>query len=188
MKKNFTKIMAAGCLAFIGTGAFAQSNQLSIGADFGFPLGDYGDFASFMVGPTAGFELPISDNVGITLQASYLIVTLNSEIKDAFENASTIPAQAGVKFYFSEGQSGLYGHGQLGIHASSTKIADEVPIVGGESSSTTNFSWAIGGGYQLPKLDIGVRYNSISPDSDLEGASSSTYIGLRAAFLLNLGG
>jgi hypothetical protein len=37
----------------------------------------------------------------------------------------------------------------------------------------------------LEKVDIGVRYNSISPDSDVEGAESSNYIGLRLAYLLS---
>jgi len=191
MKNTFTKFIAAGCLAFLGTGAFAQSNQLSLGVDMGFPLGDFADIASFMVGPAAGFELPISDNLGITLQASYLIITPNSDIKDLIASMSAIPVQVGAKFYFTEGQSGLYGQAQLGIHAMSVK-SEDFEILGttveGETTTSTNFSWGVGGGFQLEKLDIGVRYNSISPDSDAEGASASTYVGLRAAFLLNLGG
>ena len=59
---------------------------------------------------------------------------------------------------------------------------------GGETTTSTNFSWAIGAGYQLEKLDIGLRYNSISPDSDIEGAKANSYIGLRIGYLINLGG
>jgi hypothetical protein len=39
----------------------------------------------------------------------------------------------------------------------------------------------------MEKLDIGLRYNSISPDSDVDGAKALSYIGLRVAYLLNLG-
>jgi len=191
MKNTFTKLFVAGCLTIIGTGTFAQSNQLSFGVDLGLPLGDFGDFASFMVGPTVGFELPVSDNLGITAQVGYLIISPNSDVSDVIANISAIPAQAGLKFYISEAQSGPYVHAQLGVHAMSVK-SEDIEFLGttieGETTSSTNFSWGIGGGYQLSKLDLGIRYNSISPDSDLEGASASTYIGLRAAFLLNLGG
>lgn len=95
-----------------------------------------------------------------------------------------------MKYYFQDQQEGFYGHAQLGIHSVSTKTEDiDLGPLGtqeGVSSSTTNFSWAIGVGYQLEKLDLGLRYNSISPDSDIEGAKASSYIGLRVAYLISL--
>jgi len=191
MKSTITKLMGVCAIVIFSTGAFAQNNQISLGVDLGIPLGDFGDFASFMIGPTAGFELPVSDNIGITLQAGYLLITPNSDVKDLVKSMSAIPAQAGVKYYIGENQEGLYIHGQAGIHSMSLKTED-IEILGttisGSTTSSTNFSWGIGGGFQLPKLDLGIRYNSISPDSDADGASASTYIGFRAAFLLNLGG
>ncbi len=59
--------------------------------------------------------------------------------------------------------------------------------VAGTSDSNTNLSYALGVGYQLEKLDLGLRYNAITPDGDApDGAKSSSYIGLRIGYLLNL--
>lgn len=176
--KKITLLVAAAALA---GGAMAQSNQLSFGVDLGLPMGDFGDVSSLIVGPTVGFELPVGEKVGVTVQAGYDIVMLKEEFKDFFDSYSMIPAQAGLKYYFQGPQEGLYAHGQIGIHSSSVKVGDE-------SESNTNMSWAIGAGYMMEKLDIGLRYNSISPDSDAaDDAKASTYIGLRVAYLLNLG-
>lgn len=178
-------------LALAGTTAtMAQSNQLSFGVDLGMPMGDFGDMASFIVGPTVGFELPVGDMLGVTIQAGYDFVSLKSEAKDVFKSFTMIPAQVGLKYYFQEQQEGFYGHAQVGIHSMTVKTEDidlgPLGTIEGTSDSNTNLSWAIGVGYQLEKLDLGLRFNSISPDSDAEGAKASTYIGLRAAYLLNL--
>jgi len=182
--------MTIAAVAFAG-GLMAQSNQLSFGVDLGLPMGDFGDVASLMVGPSVGFELPIGDNLGVTAQVGYDIVMLKDDAKDFFDKYSIIPLQAGLKYYFTESQNGVYGHAQLGFHSVSVTTADidlgPFGKIEGVSDTQTNFSWAIGAGYQMEKLDIGVRYNSISPDSDVEGAEASNYIGLRVAYLLNLG-
>ncbi|MBX2981948.1 MAG: outer membrane beta-barrel protein [Flavobacteriales bacterium] len=192
--KKITLGLAA--FAFAG-GLMAQSNQISLGVDLAMPLGDFGDAYGLGVGPTAGFELPIGDNLGVTLQVSYDILMPKSEVKDFIKSASMLPAQLGLKYYFQDQQEGFYGHAQLGIHSVSTKSEEittpGVPALGipdrvtpSQTTSSTNFSWAIGVGYQLEKLDLGLRYNSISPDSDVDGAKASSYIGLRVAYLISL--
>ena len=185
--KKLTLSIAA--LALAG-GLSAQSNQLSFGIDLGLPLGDFGDVASLLVGPSVGFELPVGDNLGITAQVGYDLVMLKSDAKDFFDKYSMIPAQAGLKYYFTEQQNGAYGHAQVGIHSTTVKTADidlgPFGTIEGVSDSNTNLSWAIGAGYMMEKLDIGLRYNSISPDSDAEGATAATYIGLRIAYVLSL--
>lgn len=178
-------------LALAGTTAtMAQSNQLSFGVDLGLPMGDFGDVASLLVGPTVGFELPVGDMLGVTVQVGYDFVSLKSDAKDLFKSYTMIPAQVGLKYYFQEQQEGFYAHGQVGIHSTTVKTEDidlgPFGTIEGTSDSNTNFSWAIGVGYQLEKLDLGLRFNSISPDSDVEGAKAATYIGLRAAYLLSL--
>ncbi|MEZ4759448.1 MAG: outer membrane beta-barrel protein [Flavobacteriales bacterium] len=191
---NF-KLMLAG-LAVAGAATVnAQSPQVSLGVDLALPLGDFGEAYSLGVGPAAGFELPVGDNLGITAQLSYQFLTVKSDLSDFVKSSSMLPVQVGAKYYFMDQQEGFYGHVQLGIHSTSVTTEDqEFTILGttttieGETSSSTNFSWAIGAGYQLEKLDIGLRYNSISPDSDIEGAEASSYIGLRVAYLINVGG
>jgi outer membrane protein W len=113
---------------------------------------------------------------------------------------SMLPAQVGLKYFFQDQQEGFYGHGQLGIHSmsfTSEERTSTTTILGvtttttipSETTSNTNFSWGIGVGYQMEKLDIGLRFNSISPDSDSpDGTNASTYIGIRAAYLLPIGG
>jgi hypothetical protein len=167
----------------------AQSPQLSLGADLGLPIGDFGDVSSLVVGPAVGFELPVGDNIGITAQVAYHFVMLKDGAGDFFDRYNMIPAQVGLKYYFMDQQEGFYGHGQFGIHTVSIKTADidlgPLGTIEGVSDSNTNLSWAIGAGYQMEKLDIGLRFNSIMPDSDApDGATSSSYIGLRVAYLL----
>ena len=191
---NF-KLMLAG-LAVAGAATVnAQSPQVSLGVDLALPLGDFGEAYSLGVGPAAGFEFPVGDNIGLTAQLSYQFLTVDSELKDLVKSSSMLPAQVGVKYYFMDQQEGFYGHAQLGIHSNSVTTEDQeftflgqTTTIEGETTSSTNFSWAIGAGYQREKLDIGLRYNSISPDSDIEGAEASSYIGLRVAYLINVGG
>jgi outer membrane protein W len=179
-------VLSLATVALAG-GMMAQSNQLSFGADVALPMGDFGDFYTLGIGPAVGFELPLGDKLGLTAQVSYMFLTPSSDFSDIVKSSSMLPLQAGLKYYFQESQSGLYAHGQLGVHSTSTTI--DLGPLGESTESSSNFSWAIGAGYQLEKFDIGVRYNSISPDSDAgDEAESSTYIGLRVAYLLNLGG
>lgn len=192
------KILLTAAVAILSGGLMAQDNQLSFGVDLALPMGDFGDVYSLGVGPAVGFEVPVGDAMGVTVQVAYDILMVKSDFSDFVEGASMIPAQVGLKYYFMEQQEGFYGHAQLGIHAQSYKspevVVPGIPglipdlVIPEETYSSTNFSWAIGAGYQMEKLDIGIRYNSISPDSDVEGAEASSYIGLRIAYLLPLGG
>ncbi|MFT3886120.1 MAG: OmpW family outer membrane protein [Flavobacteriales bacterium] len=176
--------------ALVGTTAMmAQDNQLSLGADIALPLGDFGKAYSLGIGPTVGFEIPVGDNLGVTLQAGYDIMMVKSDQKDFIKSASMIPAQVGLKYYFQDQQEGFYAHGQLGIHNTSLKTKEQdlgLITIPSETSTSTNFSWALGVGYQLESLDLGLRYNSISPDSDAKGAKAASYIGLRIAYLIHL--
>jgi outer membrane protein W len=178
-----------------GVTAQAQSPQVSLGVDLALPVGDFGDFYSLGVGPAAGFELPVGDNLGVTAQISYQFLMTKSDYSDLVKSSSMLPAQVGLKYYFQDQQEGFYGHGMLGIHSNSVTTEDQTftvlgqtTTIEGSTESSTNFSWGIGAGYMMEKLDIGLRYNSISPDSDIEGAKSSSYIGLRVAYLINVGG
>ncbi len=188
-----TITFTAGLL--IGSGILAQSKQLSFGADLMFPQGDFGKEFSMAVGPTVGFELPLGGKLGLTIQAGYDILMLkDEEVKEFLDGASVIPAQAGLKYYFSENQSGLYLHGQAGMHSFSEKFK-ELPAPferEAETETTTSFSWAIGAGYQLSKFDLGVRYNSFSIEEEEangeKGTEAMSYIGLRVAYILSLGG
>ncbi len=188
-KRDMKKLILSGVALAMAGSMMAQSNQLSFGLDLGLPLGDFGEVASLIVGPSVGFELPVGDNLGITAQLGYQIVSLKDD-NPFIKSWTMLPIQAGLKYYFMDQQEGFYGHGQFGVHTTTVKT-EEINIGGlvfpSTSNSNTNLSWGIGAGYQLEKLDIGLRYNSIMPDSDApDGASSSSYIGLRIAYILSL--
>lgn len=181
-------------LALSGASLLAQDKQISLGADLGLPLDPLSEEYSFLVGPTAGFELPVGTNLGITLQVSYILPQAKSEFADELSSSSLIPAQLGLKYYFQEQQKGFYGHAQVGIHSFTEKFK-EIDLPGvhfdARSETQTNLSWAIGVGYQLDKFDIGLRYNAIVPSEDAEEegeeGDSKAYIGLRVAYLFALG-
>lgn len=169
---------------------FAQGTQLSVGADLALPQGDFSKEFSLGVGPSLGAELPLGDKLGITLQAGYTILLLKEDIKSVLERATLIPVQAGLAYHFSDDREGLYVHGQLGLHSFTEKFKSNAAFgLEEESESNTNFSWAIGAGYRLAKLDLGVRFNSISPKEEEGGAEAEAfnYVGLRVAYLFNLG-
>lgn len=170
--------------------SLAQGTQLSLGADLALPQGDFSKEFSLGIGPSVGAELPVGDKLGITLQAGYTILLLKEDIKAVLESAALIPVQAGLAYHFNDDREGLYVLGQLGIHNFTEKFKSNAAFgLEEESESSTNFSWAIGAGYQLGKLDLGVRYNSISPKEEEGGAEAEAfnYIGLRLAYRLSLG-
>ncbi len=183
-----TILNCAGLL--LASGLMAQGHQISIGADLLMPQGDFSKEFSLGVGPTVGFEVPVGDKAGITIQAGYDILMLKDEIKEVLDGATIIPAQAGLKYYFQESQSGVYAHAQAGIHAFSEKFKENSLFgLEEETESKTNFSWAIGAGYQLSKLDIGIRYNMVmagEEEGEEEGEALS-YIGLRIGYILSIG-
>jgi Outer membrane protein beta-barrel domain len=181
--------------ALLGSlGLMAQSKQVSLGLDLGLPLDPLSKEYTLLVGPSAGFELPIGDNLGITLNISYLLPQAKSDFKEVLSSATLLPIQAGVKYYFTESQNGFYGHAQIGVHSfsESFKAIDVagIHVADAETKSETNLSWAIGAGYQLEKFDIGLRYNMIMAGEAEAGAETEpkSYIGLRVAYLLSLGG
>lgn len=187
MKRQFLSLS----LALAGSiGLLAQTKQLSLGVDLGLPLDPLSKEYTFIPGVSAGFELPLGTNMGLTVQAGYLMPQAKSDFSEVLSSSSLIPAQAGFKYYFQEQQKGFYGHAQIGIHAFSESFKAIGPFEA-RTASETNLSWAIGTGYQLDKLDIGVRYNMIIPGDDAEAEGEETeaksYIGLRVAYLFALG-
>jgi len=166
-------------------GGFSQDFMPSIGLEVAIPTGDFGDAYTLGYGLSAAAELPLGDNLGVTLTAGYLLLSPDSEIKDFIKSSSMIPIQAGLKYYFSEQQSGIYAHVQVGVHSFSLTTEDfdfGGITVKGETTSESNLSFAPGAGFMInEKLDLALRYNIITAGSD-EGAESSSYLGFRVAY------
>jgi hypothetical protein len=140
-----------------------------------------------------GYEHPLGEKLGVTLQAGYIMLGIDDEVATFIEKSSMMPIQVGAKYYLSERGAGLYAHLQGGVHNLSVTTKDlDLGIFGtipGTSSSDSYLSGALGVGYLINnKIDVGLRYNIIAPDTDVEGSESSSYLGIRLAYTLLGGG
>lgn len=198
------KLLIIAALALFGGQSYAQM-QASAGLELGIPFKDY---TNFMAGVSGGFEYVVVGNLALTGQLGFQMIFTD---KDIFKNEldggleySNIPViffQVGAKYYFQEVQKGFYGHGQLGIHNRVVKYTYD-----GQSSNEPNYSYtragfsgAIGIGYQLEKLDFGLRFNGVTGSTTRyysgytgnygTGGNSDgfSYVGLRIAYLIPVG-
>ena len=85
---NMKKFLLTAAVAILSGGLMAQDNQLSFGVDLALPMGDFGDAYSLGVGPTVGFELPVGDALGVTVQVGYDILMVKSDVSDFIKSAS----------------------------------------------------------------------------------------------------
>lgn len=173
MKKILKVVGVALCLIVFTQNSNAQI-RFSAGLDVGKVLETgYG----LNIGLALGAEKPIGDNMGLTFQTGYDIITLDKDVMGSGASSSMIPIQAGFKYYFTDNESGLYGHAQLGVTNFRIK-QDFGGFVGSVSASSTDLSYAVGAGYLVNEnIDLGLRYNIISGNG-----GSLAYIALRAAY------
>lgn len=151
---------------FSFTSLNAEDNMsLGAGLVVSFPMGDFGDAANTGFGGTAIFELGFMPQLVGVANIGYI-----SYGTDADEvTFSSVPLLFGVKYYFVK-NVGFYGISQIGFNFFSTSV--DVPSVpgysGGSASATsTEFTFIIGAGYQLPVgsnvyLDFNGTFNLIS--------------------------
>ena len=183
------KVVATVAIVLMSTTLFAQNGRISLGAELGLPMGDFGDAASMGFGGSLRYEMPMGDNLGLTLTAGYLMFSgkdqeiFGIEIEGA--DWSMIPIQLGAKYYFTEQQEGFYGMVELGVHAMTVTTPSYsttflgVPVTVPESSaSSTELSYAPAIGYHLANIDIGLRYQMIATEG-----STTSYLGFRLAYV-----
>lgn len=187
MKKNLiTKLCVVALATFLSTSAFAQNGRFSVGAELGLPMGDFGDATSLGFGGSLRYEHPLGDNMGLTLTAGYLMFSGKEIAGFELGDWGMIPAQVGIKYYFTEQQEGFYGMLELGIHSVSYKaqIPTGFDLTTGaityseETISDTNLSYAPEIGYHLANVDLGLRYQLISTEG-----STTSYLGVRLAYV-----
>jgi len=149
------------------------NNNMSLGAGLvvSLPMGDFGDAANTGFGGTAIFELGFMPQLVGVAQIGYIVYGTESDAVDF----SSVPLIFGVKYYFVKG-IGFYGIGELGLNFFSTTV--EIPSVfgyggGSVSETSTEFTFVIGAGYQLPVgsnvyLDFNGTFNLISDFNNLQ--------------------
>jgi hypothetical protein len=174
MKKSKLIIALVFGLLTISSLSNAQTGRFSVGAEVAIPMDDATkDMSSLGIGGSLRYEHPVGDKLGITLTAGYISYLIKDELEGF--SFSSIPIQAGLKYYFQEQQSGFYAMAEVGVHASTAKVEFLGVSV---SSSSTDISYAPEIGYMLDNFDIGLRYQMISTEGE-----SSSYLGLRLAYV-----
>jgi hypothetical protein len=170
MKKLFLLTAVAGLFAFSSVNAQTKSPKLSLGAEFAFPIGDFGDFYNFGYGGSLQYQHPVAENLLVTGSAGYTNFQ-SKEILGVKVNSGAIPVKAGARYYFGEN---FFAAGELGA------------AIGTEKGDKTGFVYSPGVGVEFPVSDkggieIGARYEGWS-----KNGGTSSFIGLRAAFNFGL--
>ena len=144
MKKLITVFFAV----VIFTGFINAQNNMAVGAGLivSFPMGDFGDAANTGFGGTAAFEMGFMPQLVGVGQIGYIVYGTESDAVDF----SSVPLLFGVKYFFVPGVD-FYGIGQVGLNFFSATV--EIPSFfggGTVSETSTEFTFAIGAGYEVP--------------------------------------
>jgi hypothetical protein len=172
-------------VALLSTGFIkAQSQGISIGANVALPMGDWSDGANTGFGGTATYERSFTPNITGQVYAGY--ITFGGDELEGFSYSySMIPIMVGAKYFFQPSGKGFYGNALLGVHlfTADVSVPDEFePYYSGGSETSTEFSFGIGAGYEVPvggknAVDITAHYMLIS---------DANYIGARIAYRFGL--
>ncbi len=191
--KKVLGLCALAATMFVATPeASAQESFGNAGIELGLPMGDWAeDIYGFSFGVTGGYELGISDNFGVNIDAGYQLLTISDDASDIIANSALIPIQLGGRYYLDESRSGLFLEGKVGVHIWTVKTEDiDLGAFGGtiegDNNSETYLSFAPQVGYFLNEnISLALRYQMffISEDEDA-GTDSMTgsLLGLKAAY------
>ncbi len=194
------KILITFAAAVFAGGLIAQENRASVGLEFGLPMGDFGDVSAFGIGGTLGYEIPVSDNLGLIAQLGYIsflgkeyevpavvngVLTTETVRADA---AGLIPLQVGGKYYFTDNQEGAYLGALVGLHMQSVEEVTGIDLTTGaittEKKFKSNLSLAPMLGFVLGEnIDLALRYQMIFGKDALDETVTTSYIGVRAAYM-----
>jgi len=164
------KVLFTLLIVFSVIGFTSAQNDMYLGAGVvvSLPMGDFGDVADMGIGGTAAFEMEFTPQLVGVGNIGYITWSGSSEIGDY--SWSAVPVMVGVKYFFSPGV-GFYGLGQVGLSFFSIEVPSyTIPFfgtVGGGTESSSEFSLAVGAGYELPvspnvMLDFTGAFNLIS--------------------------
>ncbi len=175
MKKLFLLSAIAGVFAFSSVKAqtrdVAMSGpKLGIGAEFAFPMGDFGDATDFGYGASLSYLHPIAAGLSITGNAGYINFKSKEILGQTF-NSGFIPVKAGLRYYAAEN---FYIGGELGAAFTT------------EDNGSTAFAYSPGIGIEFPVADkgaieLGARYEGWKYDG-----GTNSFIGLRLAYNFGL--
>jgi len=184
MIRSITVLAALFCLV-IALSVPAQSQgtkAFSIGAEFSYPTGDWGDVASLGFGGSASFQYGWKPNFDLLFNSGYLLWNGKDEAPGYDYSWSAIPLQFGGKYYFGASSSRPYCGAWAGFYFFNYKSEDQNLGVN-ISDSDAKFSFAPFLGYEYkfnPKVafDLNARYQYVTDDL--------TNFGFRTGFVFGL--
>jgi hypothetical protein len=149
--KTTTKFLASAAAAvalFFTTNANAQGPKLGIGINAGLPTTDQ---YNFTLGGDLRLQFDISKQVSIPVTAGYTHFFSKDYDPIVKQDLGYIPVKTGVKVFFDESGSGLYGTAEIGAAFGVTDQAK----TGFLYSPSVGYAWSSG-------LDLGVKYEGVS--------------------------
>ncbi|WP_316821454.1 outer membrane protein [Pedobacter gandavensis] len=176
MKKLFLLTAIAGIFAFSNVNAQTKDPAMNgpkfgVGAEFAFPMGNFGDAWNFGYGGSLNYQHPVAPNLNLTASAGYL----NFQSKEipfvGKVNTGYIPVKVGARYFLAEN---FYVNGEVGASFGT-----------GDFNDGTAFVYSPGVGVEFPvsdkaSIDLGGRYEGWS------NHGTASFIGLRAAFNFGL--
>jgi hypothetical protein len=164
MKKGlliFTVLTFCFCIAKGQDKNILKANSFSIGAEFAYPVGLFGEVYSSAIGASVQGNFAVTKNAALTLNIGYLSYFLKNTYGGGSEGF--IPVLGGVQFNISPA---IFGAVQLGLTFST--------ISGGGSA----FTYSPGVGYNISrKINALLKYTG-----KVKSAIASNAIGLRVAY------
>ncbi len=163
--KKLTKAIAAAGFAvatlFTSSAVKAQSAtppnawRFGVGVEAGVPTGDLRNFSHFALGGTARLQYGISNSVAFTATSGYYNLFARDAVYGVnLKDQGIVPLKAGIKAYAG---SGFYVAGEVGA-GFETQYAKNTKLI-----------LAPGIGYSWSNVDLGVRYERFSGQSDNYG-------------------
>jgi hypothetical protein len=162
-------LLSAAALVVIAFSTKAQDKKDAEGFHFGaginvsIPVGDLGDVAGVGFGPRIQGEYRASEHFSVLGSLSYNFFSKKNEV-----SVTTLPVQAGARFYTS---SGFFLGAELGYMNVHTKIT------GFGSASGGAFSYHPHIGYDLEHVQFTLGYQAASKDG-----STTSYVGVGGVY------
>ncbi len=142
----------AAVALFFSTNVNAQGPKLGIGINAGIPTTDQ---YNFTLGADARLQFDVSKQLSIPVTVGYTHFFSKDYAPEFKQDYGYIPVKAGVKVFFDQSGSGLYGLAEVGAAFGVTDQAK----TGFLYSPAIGYSWSSG-------LDLGVKYEGISSARD----------------------
>ncbi|MBS7563064.1 hypothetical protein KHS38_01490 [Mucilaginibacter sp. Bleaf8] len=182
--KHISKIIAVASFAvatMFASNVKAQSTtppnawRFGIGIEGGVPTGNAHDISNAMLGGTARLQYGVANNVALTLTSGYYnmfgkdAVKLPGDNNDyKFKSLGMVPLKAGIKAYAG---GGFYFSAEVGAGFETSGFGDvkNDPIPEEAYKKNTKLILAPGLGYSWSNVDLGVRYENFSGQSNNYG-------------------